>query len=179
MARAVIAEALTATCPDVAALKASLPFDASNRETERTALTHALFCPTCKPIADDMRRAQVAETDRLAAEAALEKADVCDKAAQVIETNGHCRRYLYDTKQAAGGTKLADCRVDIIGAINIAIGGTPRYAGTGLGAVVERALLQRIPEACITDWNDTKGRTKADAITLLRDTAAALREVTA
>jgi len=109
----------------------------------------------------------------------LTTADLCDKAAQVIQANGHCKRYLYDTKQAAGGTKLEDCRVDVIGAINIALHGTPRYAGTGLGTVVERALLARIPEPSIVVWNDTKGRTKHDAIALLRDTAAALREVTA
>lgn len=106
-------------------------------------------------------------------------ADVCDKAAQVIQANGHCKRYLYDTRQAAGGTKLAGCRVDLIGAINIVLYGTPRYTGTGLGAVVEQALLARIDEPSIVVWNDTKGRTKADAITLLRETAAALREVTA
>jgi hypothetical protein len=105
-------------------------------------------------------------------------ADICDKAADIIETNGFCKRYLYDTKQAAGGTSLADCRVDVIGAINIALYGTPRYGLGGLGAVVERALLERIPEPCIDTWNDAKGRTKADAIALLRDTATALREET-
>lgn len=106
----------------------------------------------------------------------VDRADICDKAADVIETNGHCRRYLYDTKQAAAGTKLADCRVDLIGAINIALYGTPRYGGTGLGRAIEQALLARIPDASIVTWNDAKGRTKHDAIALLRDTAAALRE---
>ena len=108
----------------------------------------------------------------------LSTADICDKAADVIATNGHCRSYLYDTKQAAGGTPLADCRVDLIGAINIALYGTPRYGAGGLGAVVEHALLEQIPGPCIVTWNDAKGRTKHDAINLLRDTAKHLREET-
>ena len=106
----------------------------------------------------------------------LSTADICDKAADIIAANGHCRSYLYDTKQAAGGTPLTECRVDLIGAINIALYGTPRYTGTGLGAAAEQALLERIPGPSIVTWNDTKGRTKHDAIALLRDTATALRE---
>jgi len=108
--------------------------------------------------------------------ATLSTADVCDKAAKVIETNGYCRHYLYDTKQAAGGTPLAGCRVDLIGAINIALYGTPRYGGTGLGQAVEQAITDRIDAPSIVNWCDRKGHGKNEAIALLRDTATALRE---
>lgn len=106
----------------------------------------------------------------------LSTADICDKAADIIETNGFCRGYLYDTKQAAGGTKVADCRVDIIGAINVALYGTPRYGGTGLGAPVEQAIAARIDAPSIVAWCERKGNNKAQAIRLLRGTAKALRE---
>lgn len=106
-----------------------------------------------------------------------ETADLCDKAADVIESNGHCKRDLYDHKQAAGGTKPEDCRVDIIGALNIAAHGKPVYAGRDLRVwTAEQAILARIDEAAIVTWNDTRGRGKREAAKLLRDTATALRE---
>ncbi|MDQ0758764.1 DUF6197 family protein [Streptomyces canus] len=105
-----------------------------------------------------------------------EIAELLDKAADVIDTNGHCKRYLYDTKQAAGGTKLAGCRVDIIGALNIAAHGTPVYTGRDLRVwAAEQAILARIPEAAIVTWNDARGHGNREAAKLLRDTAASLR----
>lgn len=105
-----------------------------------------------------------------------EIADLVDKAAAVIDTNGHCKRDLYDHKQAAGGTKPADCRVDIIGALNVAAHGTPVYTGRDLRVwAAEQAILNRIPEAAIVTWNDARGRGKREAAKLLRDTAASLR----
>lgn len=105
-----------------------------------------------------------------------EIADLCDKAEGVIDANGHCKRDLYDHKQAAGGTKLADCRVDIIGALNIAAHGTPVYTGRDLRVwAAEKAILARIPEAAIVTWNDARGHGKREAAKLLRDTAAGLR----
>ena len=104
-----------------------------------------------------------------------ETADLCDKAADVIDTNGHCKRYLYDTKQAAG-TKPANCRVDIIGALNIAAHGTPVYTGRDLRVwTAEQAILAGIPEAAIVTWNDARGHGKREAVKLLRDIAASLR----
>jgi hypothetical protein len=98
------------------------------------------------------------------------------EAADVIDTNGHCKRDLYDHKQAAGGTKPADCRVDIIGALNIAAHGTPVYTGRDLRVwAAEQAILARIPEAAIVSWNDARGHGKREAAKLLRDTANALR----
>ncbi|MCX5336947.1 hypothetical protein [Streptomyces sp. NBC_00140] len=106
---------------------------------------------------------------------AIETADLCDKAADVIESNGHCKRDLYDHKQAAG-TKPENCRVDIIGALNIAAHGQPVYAGRDLRVwAAEQAILARINEAAIVTWNDARGRGKQQAAKLLRDTAAGLR----
>jgi hypothetical protein len=108
---------------------------------------------------------------------ATETADLCEQAALVIDANGHCKRYLYDTKQASGGMNLADVRVDLIGALNIAAHGTPVYAGRDLRVwAAEQAILARIPEAAIVTRNDARGFGKREAAKLLRDTAASLRE---
>jgi hypothetical protein len=109
--------------------------------------------------------------------ATSEVADLCDKAADVIDRNGHCKRDLYDHKQAAGGTKPANCRVDLIGALNIAAHGVPIYTGKSLLTWrAEEAILARIPDAAIVTWNDARGRGKREAAKLLRDTAAGLRK---
>lgn len=109
----------------------------------------------------------------------FELADLCDKAAAIIATNGLAKRYLYDTRQAGTGLPLEQCRVDILGALNIAAHGTPRYAGSPLVYAAERALEQRIDRASLVVWNDEKGRGKDDAIVLLKQTAAELRTETA
>ncbi len=106
---------------------------------------------------------------------AAEVADLCDKAADVIDKNGHCKRDLYDHKQAAG-IKPENCRVDIIGALNIAAHGTPVYNGRSLLVWrAEEAILARISDAAIVTWNDARGHGKREAAKLLRDTAASLR----
>lgn len=105
----------------------------------------------------------------------LELADLCDKAADIIATNGHHQRYLYDTKQAETGLPLNQCRVDILGALNIVAHDTPRYAGSPLVFAAESLLVQRIDRASLVVWNDEKGRSKDDAITLLKQTATELR----
>lgn len=108
-----------------------------------------------------------------------EIADLLDKAAAVIDLNGHCKRDLYDHKQAAG-TKPENCRVDIIGALNIAAHGKPIYTGRSLLVwAAENAILARIDEAAIVTWNDARGRGKREAAKLLRDTAAGLRKAVA
>lgn len=102
-------------------------------------------------------------------------ADLCDKAANVIDANGHCKRDLYDHRQAAG-MKPENCRVDIIGALNIAAHGKPVYAGRDLRVwAAEQAILDRIDDAAIVTWNDAKGHGKREAAKLLRDTATSLR----
>jgi hypothetical protein len=104
-----------------------------------------------------------------------EIAALCDKAAAVIGKNGLAKRYLYDTRQAAAGLPLDQCRVDIIGALNIAAHGTPRYAASRIVYAAERALQKRIDRASLVVWVDEKGRGKDDAIVLLMETAAHLR----
>lgn len=101
--------------------------------------------------------------------------EVMEKAAEIIGTNGLNKRYLYDTKQAATGIHLAKCRVDIIGALNTAAHGTPRYGGSPIVAAAEQALMERIEYVALVTWNDMPGRDKDDAITLLTATAAELR----
>jgi hypothetical protein len=106
---------------------------------------------------------------------AVKLAELIDKAAAVIARNGLAKRYLYDTKQAGSGLPLDQCRVDIIGALNIAAHGTPRYAGSPLVYSAERAIEQRIDRASLVVWVDEKGRDRDDAIVLLKTTAAELR----
>lgn len=119
-------------------------------------------------------------TETLATPTDTQVAELLAKAADVIDANGHCKRDLYDHRQAAAGTPLADCRVDIIGALNIASHGTPRYTGRDLLVwTAEQAILARIPEAAIVTWNDARGHGKREAAKLLRDTAASLTAVAA
>ncbi|MFI1166497.1 hypothetical protein ACH4UM_23575 [Streptomyces sp. NPDC020801] len=103
-----------------------------------------------------------------------EVADLCEKAAAVIATQGHCQGHLYDTRQAAG-LPVEKCRVDVIGALNVAAHGTPRYAASPLVAAAERALTSRIEEPCLVTWNDKRGRRADHAVTLLQTTAIELR----
>lgn len=115
-------------------------------------------------------------TTQTAEPTTAEISDVLDKAAAVIDTNGHCKRDLYDHRQAAG-TEPENCRVDLIGALNIADHGTPVYNGQSLLVWrAEQAILNHIDDAAIVTWNDTKGRGKREAAKLLRDVAAGLRE---
>jgi hypothetical protein len=102
-------------------------------------------------------------------------ADILDKAADAIHTNGWFKRYLYDTTQHEGGTAIHICRVDILGAINLAIHGTPRYVGGNpLTASAEWAVRERI-DVDVDAWCDLKGNGGQQAIALLRETAASLR----
>lgn len=102
-------------------------------------------------------------------------ADILDKAAAAIHTNGWCRTYLYDTRQHDGGTAIHACRVDILGALNLAATGTPRWPGTPLTRAAEQALNDRVDAASVVAWCDLKGNGGQQAIALLRETAASLR----
>ena len=102
--------------------------------------------------------------------------DVLEDAADAIARNGYCKHYLYAVTQAETGLPLDRCAVDVIGAINLAIHGTPRHVGGNpLTAAAEAALLARITAPSIAAWCDYKGNGKTQAIQLLRDTAAELR----
>jgi hypothetical protein len=106
-------------------------------------------------------------------------ADIIAKAADIVEANGFCRNYLYDTRQAAGGTNLKNCRVDIIGAINIALHETPRYTGSAQGVEAEKELASRVDAPSIVAWCSHRNTGKEQAVKLLRDTAAELRAAVA
>lgn len=101
-------------------------------------------------------------------------ADVLDKAAKVIEANGFHKPFLWDTKQAAAGTPLENCRVDIIGAIAIVLCGNPRYSISPRVRSAEQALTGRCNAPSVAAWCTYPGNGKAAAVALLRSTADAL-----
>jgi hypothetical protein len=104
-------------------------------------------------------------------------AAVLDLAADHIDTVGFCKRYLYSIRQADTGLPLDKCQVDVIGAINVAVHGTPRHVGGDpLTRLAERALEARIDAPSLATWCDYPGNNKQAALDLLRDTAASLRE---
>lgn len=106
-----------------------------------------------------------------------EVADVLDKARAHIVRVGFCKKYLYSTSQARNGLPLDRCEVDLIGAINVAVHGTPRHVGGDpLTWAAEQALTARIDAPSIAAWCDYKGNGKTAALDLLADTAASLRE---
>ncbi|MFF4346748.1 hypothetical protein [Streptomyces sp. NPDC001530] len=106
-----------------------------------------------------------------------EIADVLDKAADHIVTVGFCKKYLYSVRQANAGLALTKCEVDVLGAINVAVHGTPRYVGGDpLVHAAEKALADSIDAPSVAAWCDYRGNGKAKAIALLRDTATCLRE---
>ncbi|MCX5365864.1 hypothetical protein OG864_45020 [Streptomyces sp. NBC_00124] len=109
-----------------------------------------------------------------------EIAAVCDKAADHIDAVGHCKKYLYSVRQAENGLPLDKCEVDVLGAINVAVHGTPRYVGGNpLTRATEMVIEARIDAPSIAAWCDYRGNGKAKAIALLRDTAANLRKESA
>jgi hypothetical protein len=183
MARALMSETLTACCDRFAALKRTLPPATSVSGAERTALTHALYCPVCEPIARELRRVQAVETERLAAEAEAETIrdaiPVYEQAAGVLEANGFHRHYLWDTRQAAAGTPLELCRVDVVGALAIALHGSPTYAATPAVRKVEQFLVDRVPAPSLATWCSRPGVDQRAAVALLRGTADELRALDA
>jgi hypothetical protein len=106
-------------------------------------------------------------------------ADILDKARAHIIRVGFCKKYLYSATQANNGLPLAKCAVDLVGAINVAVHGTPRHVGGDpLTWAAEQAVAARIDAPSISTWCDYKGNGKEQAITLLRDTADRLRRRT-
>jgi hypothetical protein len=107
-------------------------------------------------------------------------AAVLDLAADHIKTVGYCKKYLYSVRQATGGLALDKCQVDAIGAINVAVHGTPRHVGGDpLTRLAEQAVEARIDAPSLATWCDYPGNGKDAVIALLRDTAASLRGVAA
>lgn len=110
---------------------------------------------------------------------ATEIADVLDKARAHIVQFGFCKKYLYSTPQARNGLPLDRCEVDLIGAINVAVHGTPLHLVTPLTTAVEKAIEARIGAPSLAAWCDYKGNGKQQALDLLRDTADRLRRTEA
>jgi hypothetical protein len=177
------AATMAAACPAFAALEAGLSPDTPRRGVERTAFTHALHCPTCGPIADDLRRMQAVQARRLVAEVEAETArdaiPVLDQTGNVLEANGFHRHFLWDTRQHNAGTPLELCRVDIAGALAIAVHGSPTYASTPRVRKVEQLLVDRVPAPSLAAWYSHPGIGQRQAIALVRDTADELRGIPA
>jgi hypothetical protein len=111
---------------------------------------------------------------------ATEIADVLDRARAHIVAVGYYKPYLYNGHQASSGLPLNRCQVDLIGAINVAVHGTPRHVGGDpLTWAAEKAVEARIDAPSVSTWCDYKGNGKAQAIALLRDTADRLRRTEA
>lgn len=105
-----------------------------------------------------------------------EIADVCDKAAAHIIRFGYYRHYLYNTRQARDGVPLDRCEVDLVGAISVAVHGTPLDLGRDpLTRAVEAAVEARMEAPSLSAWCDYRGNGKAKAIALLRTTEVRLR----
>lgn len=110
-------------------------------------------------------------------------ADILDKAADVIDRNGHHKGYLYDETKADGGLLLQCCPVDAVGAINIAVFGKPRWpaenhADSPLAQAAALALEETVKQP-VPGWNDAAERTQEDVITNLWETAERLRKESA
>lgn len=177
--RVTITDELLAVCPRFAALKRSLPPADTRSAARRTAHTHALTCTVCGPIAEQERVETAATTARHAAEARLERIlwaiPVIDDTAKIITRNGYCRTYLWDTDQAQRGTPPEDCRVDIAGAIAIALHDNPRYAGHPNVRAAEQLVAEYVDAPRLDAWYAHPGVDKAAVLALLRRTAAGLR----
>ncbi|MWA08833.1 DUF6197 family protein [Streptomyces sp. BA2] len=117
----------------------------------------------------------------------VEIADVLDKAIEVIDRVGWHRGYLYDEEQCEEGTAFGECRVDMLGAINTAVTGSPllgvskrrledriALADATALAVARYLKIPAIPRQ-IAWWNDELERTADDVRNAFRDTAAELR----
>ncbi|MEU0393866.1 hypothetical protein ABZ208_13985 [Streptomyces sp. NPDC006208] len=101
--------------------------------------------------------------------------DVVIEAAHHIECNGYSAHYLYSVPQAQAGRPLAQCAVDVIGAISLAAHGTPAHPATALTRATEQAVLAHTTAPSLAAWSDYKGNGKQRALALLQETAAGLR----
>ncbi|MGW1492614.1 DUF6197 family protein [Streptomyces sp. NPDC002402] len=114
-------------------------------------------------------------------------ADILDKAADHIDAVGWHQSYLYDADQAEAGTPLPECRVCILGAINVAATGTPRYGAAYRAGDEPLPLMVNFAQDAVARhlgspgfdsavWNDMGERTQDEVTQALRDAANARRE---
>ncbi|KOU30186.1 hypothetical protein ADK53_28625 [Streptomyces sp. WM6373] len=97
--------------------------------------------------------------------------DAIRLAADVIAANGFHRHYLWDTAQAQAGTPPEDCRVDIAGALAIALHGHPAMAHTPEVHAAEQLLVARIDAPSLAAWYHRRP-TLRQVLDLLDETAA-------
>ncbi|MGW0837092.1 DUF6197 family protein [Streptomyces prunicolor] len=108
-----------------------------------------------------------------------EFADILDKAADHIDTVGWFQGSLYNDFTDPD-KPLAACQVCALGAINMALHGTPQFPLRGHeiryeAHEVAELLKSRIGDDELAEWNDAEGRTQAEVTALMRETAAELR----
>jgi hypothetical protein len=106
-----------------------------------------------------------------------EIAAILDRAADHIDTVGWYQDLLFDGAQSFT-TPESQCRVCALGAINVALHGTPNFVdGEEIGAhdVADYVDQHRGDSLELATWNDTPGRTQAEVTAALRGTAAGLR----
>lgn len=91
-------------------------------------------------------------------------------AADVITANGFHRHYLWDTRQAQAGTPPEYCRVDIAGALAVALHGRPAMAHTPEVWAAEELLAARVDAPSLAAWY-CRRPTRRQVIDLLTETA--------
>lgn len=109
-----------------------------------------------------------------------EIADILDRAADHIDTVGWLQGSLYGKHEPT--QPLTECRVCAIGALNMALYGSPSFAlrdpapdEVTAHDVAEYLQGSRTTGLELAEWNDTEGRTQNQVTALLRETAAELR----
>jgi hypothetical protein len=108
-----------------------------------------------------------------------EVADVLDRAVAHIESVGWFQGDLYDN-YTDPRRPSNECPVCAIGALNVALHGTPRFPlerqPDGLDAHDVADIVKiLIDDIDLADWNDAQGRTQKEVTALLREAAAELR----
>lgn len=106
-----------------------------------------------------------------------EIADILDKAADHIDKVGLFQGDLYDS-YADPDKPVTECRVCAIGALNVALHGTPcfpldRHETTAHD--VADYVREQINGIELAEWNDAEGRTQGEVTALFRQAAAGLR----
>lgn len=172
MAATPAGDTMAAVCPTYQTMRRNLPYDTSNAHRERAALTHALHCPTCQPIADQHRQNQAeliaqltAETDAELRQAAI---PTLHAANHLIQRQGFYPHYLWDTRQAHRGTPIEECRLDIAGALAVTLYGLPTYAATPRVLAIEKLIVDRIDVPSLPAWYTLARPRTSDAVALLR-----------
>lgn len=102
-------------------------------------------------------------------------AQILTEAADIIDRNGWIQNRYYDIEQAGDGTPKAECRVCLLGALNIAMHGKPTHLRDASRPdffwVLMRAVEREADAEDAVDWNDTEGRTQDEVTALLRAVA--------